>query len=516
MNLTTDAWIPIVWNGGKPGTVNLLEAFGRGHEIQDLAVRPHERIAVMRLLLCVAQAALDGPGNLDEWKLCRPRISPSAINYLDRWRRAFELLGDSERFLQLSNLRVTTSSADDEGEGNLTSKLDVALATGNNSTLFDNAGGAQRDFAPAELALMLVSFQCFSPGGRIGVAMWNGKQTPGRGSSNHAPCLAEGMLHTLLRGDNLLATLHSNLLNKEQIQQLFVQGSWGKPVWELRPLSLDDDKAVQNATRTYLGRLVPLARAIWLSAEGRSLVLANGLEYASYKEGWREPSATIITRTVKGQPRREVLRASTARAVWRELHALTVKGIGEKPGGPAALANLAGDEDDFDLWVGGLVASRAKLVDTTESVFHLPAAILTETSQRVYEDGVRHAEAVDRRLMGAVSVYHQQLGDKIDRPEMKDRQRQIQRQTAAQFWTDVEQVLPRLLEIAAAPSRLGLRGEWSKTLWGRAVWSAALEAYERTSPHGTPRQIQAYALGLQKFYASAGQGTAETEEEEES
>jgi CRISPR system Cascade subunit CasA len=60
MNLSTDAWIPIVWIEGKSGIVSLREAFERGHRIQDLAVRPHERIALMRLLICIAQAALDG------------------------------------------------------------------------------------------------------------------------------------------------------------------------------------------------------------------------------------------------------------------------------------------------------------------------------------------------------------------------------------------------------------------------------------------------------------------------
>ena len=44
MNLTTDDWIPIVWNNGNPGTVSLREAFERGEEVRDLAVRPHERI----------------------------------------------------------------------------------------------------------------------------------------------------------------------------------------------------------------------------------------------------------------------------------------------------------------------------------------------------------------------------------------------------------------------------------------------------------------------------------------
>ena len=106
------------------------------------------------------------------------------------------------------------------------------------------------------------------------------------------------------------------------------------------PKGLADAEAVRNANRTYLGRLVPLTRAIWLADDCRSLILANGLEYGSYAEdGWREPSATIVTRTVKGQPTRVVLPASIDKAAWRELHALTVKSVSQNTnGGPAAIA----------------------------------------------------------------------------------------------------------------------------------------------------------------------------------
>ena len=104
MNLTTEPWIPANWQDGTPATVTLREAFERGSEIQDLGVRPHERIALMRLLICVAQAALDGPAELDEWESCRPQIGPAAVDYLDRWQSAFELYGKDQRFLQVPNL----------------------------------------------------------------------------------------------------------------------------------------------------------------------------------------------------------------------------------------------------------------------------------------------------------------------------------------------------------------------------------------------------------------------------
>src|SRR5437667_4242497 len=82
MNLTIDPWIPIVWLNGRSGIVSLSDAYARGEEIRDLAVRPHERIAVMRLLICIAQVALDGPANRDDWKACQWKIAAAAVVYL--------------------------------------------------------------------------------------------------------------------------------------------------------------------------------------------------------------------------------------------------------------------------------------------------------------------------------------------------------------------------------------------------------------------------------------------------
>ncbi len=522
MNLTTEAWVPAVLRDGRPVSLSLCEVFERGHEVQDLAVRPHERIALMRLLICVTQAALDGPADHDEWKSCKPRIAPAVVDYLKRWQHGFELLGNGERFLQATDLKKPTNGSKADDEGNSTSKLDLALATGNNTTLFDNAGGSERAFAPGDIALMLLTFQCFSPGGTIGVALWNDTPTVGwtsypkerPGQSDHAPCLAGGMLHAMLRGDSLLDSVHRNLLTKRQAEHLYGGKSWGRPVWEMMPERSTDSLAVGNASRTYLGRLVPLTRAIWLANDRQSLTLANGLEYVPYPV-WREPSATIVTREVKGQPTRVVLAGSVDRAPWRVLHALTVKAVSQNSNsGPAALQNVS-DDEAFDLWVGSLVANKAKPVDTIESVLHVPAAMLGEPSQTAYEKGVRHAENTEFRVMRAVSVYHRELGDNLDRPEMKNRRQQIRHHAAAQFWTDVESAVPRLLDVAANPGSLGLNAEWHKTAWGRSVWRAALTAYERACPHETPRQIRAYALGLKALAAAPGEQPAVESEKED-
>ena len=381
MNLTTYPWIPVVWNDGRADLVSLREVFERGHEIRDLAVRPHERIALMRLLVCVAQAALDGPADYADWLTCRDRIPPAALDYLGQWKPAFELFGDGQRFLQVADLKPM--SAADDGEGSSTSKLDLALATGNNTTVFDNAGGTDREFTPAQLALALLAFQCFSPGGRIGVARWRGTLTVGEGSSNHAPCLPGGMLHGILRGNSLLETVHLNVLSKDSVEMFVPHGAWGRPIWERKPSSSGDAAAVTNATQTYLGRLVPLTRAACLDGERNAMTLANGLDYPAFPD-WREPTATIVVRERNGQPERVVMNASLDKAPWRELHALAVKRIGQDTnGGVVALQNLSCDRA-FDLWVGGLVADKAKLVDAMEAVFHVPAGMLTELCQHAY------------------------------------------------------------------------------------------------------------------------------------
>lgn len=162
--------------------MSLHEAFEHGGEIRDLTLRPHERIALMRLLICITQAALDGPEDYDDGTVYQPHMGQSVLVHLDRWHHTLELFGDGQRFVQVANLQV----AGEDDEGNSTSELDLALATGNNPMLFDHAGGSDRPFTPAELALMITTFQNFTPGGRIGVALWGGKDTPGKGSSEHA------------------------------------------------------------------------------------------------------------------------------------------------------------------------------------------------------------------------------------------------------------------------------------------------------------------------------------------
>lgn len=478
MNLTIDPWIPALRAQGRRELFSLQGLFAEAHEIRDLAVKPHERVALMRLLLCITQAALDGPANEGEWASCERLIQPRVRDYLATWKGAFELFGGGQRFLQFSSLKPGRES---DG-GNTITKLDLALASGNNSTLFDNLAGGERALETSWVACSLVTFQCFSPGGRIGVAKLNGKETRGNGSSNHAPCTPCSMVHTVIVGDHLLATIHRNLLAKDTVLDFYGASSWGKPVWELSCEHNQDTAAQSNATMTYLGRLVPLSRAIRLHEGGRALILANGLDYPVFP-AFREPTATVVKR----KDSLALLPASTSRSLWRQLSAISVLGRAgsHAAGGPLALNHVSGSADTT-VWVGALITDKAKIEDVIESTYSLPSGMFTELGRAAYERGVSHAEEWEAVLIQAVKTYGVSL--KLGAPA-DDRARR-------QFWTRIEQNLASLFALARDTD---LAADFPKTDWGRAVGAAALAAYEHSCPRHTPRQIEAYALGLRRL-----------------
>lgn len=475
MNLTTDSWIPAVDQNGSTKPYSLQDLFAQAHELRDLAVKPHERIALMRLLLCITQAALDGPEDEAEWEACRDLIQPRVDDYLKKWNTKFELFGDGERFLQVSNLKPTKVN----DYGNSATKLDISLAAGNNPTLFDNSAGEARSIASNRAALNLLTFQCFSPGGRIGVAKWQGKDTPGKGSSNHAPCVPSSMLHALLIGPTLLDTVHLNLLTKEIVRDVYSE--LGKPIWEQPLADASDQPGLNNASLTYLGRLVPLARCIALSEDGSSIILANGIDYPIFPS-FREATATIIQK----KDGLGLMPVSTGRSLWRQLAPVTIRrrSSNDNVSGPLALVHEI-TFSEVALWVGALVTDKAKIENVVEAYYRMPSSMLDTPGRFAYERGVQHAEKAEVILDMGVREYAKSLQARPSISKAKQN-----------FWTRTEQNLSALFDVARD---LTPEENLPSSRWGESVRNAALDAYERSCPRQTPRQVQAYALGLRRL-----------------
>lgn len=518
MNLVTEPWIPVLHRNGKRQLASLHQVFTEGRDYADFAVRPYERIALMRLLTAIAQSALDGPKDIGEWDTALNRLPDSAARYLNGSEDSFELFHAERPFLQLTKLTKPPKAGKDNDEGAVSSvsKLDVALATGNNTTLFDHGANSfdSRRFPAAALPLMLLTFQCFSPGGLIAQLQWDGRQTSK--SSKHAPCTPRSMLHTFVRRSNVLESVHANLLTKEDVAQHWGTDGWGQPVWEYMPSGWGDSVAIQNATHTYLGRLVPLSRFVQIKRDGTSVLLGNGFDYPSFPDVPAEASATVVL-TKKSELR--ALLSAGEKAIWRELSALIVRRKQNEIGGPLTLRNVL-ENVDFDIWVGAFLTSRASIEDTVESVLHVPGKIQSEIGRGVYDKEVKHAEFVANQLGWAVETWreHEDGGWKgrVEATKAQGKLREKLRAIATKhYWTSAETLRPLLLAHIETLGTTADAVEQSQVRWRKAVWAAAFDAYRLSCGQDTPRQIRAYALGMRRLTGESNKGKQDVEQEPE-
>jgi CRISPR system Cascade subunit CasA len=476
-NLANDPWIPAAELNGKDVLLSLHEVFARGHEIADLAVRPYERVSLMRLFSCIAHTALDGPKDEDDHESSNDRLPEAAAQYLVQWEESFELFHLEKPFLQMAGLQTNKRTP--------ASKLDFALSTGNNSTLFDNAAGASapRSFALERLSLTLLSYQCFSLGGTIGVGTIHEEATFGNGSSKDAPCSPSSALHAIIKEATLLGTILSNLLDYEQVSEHYgasLESILGRPVWENPPINFTEPEPKENAINTYLGRLVPMARSILLFDDCRFISLANGFTYQTFDEFPAEPTVSI---TLNQKQERYLLGFSQGKSFWRQLHALTIKRKVGSQGGSLALENLP-EGIPFDLWVGALCRKDAIVQDCIESVVHVPAGMLTDNGRATFEVEVEKAEHGQRVLSSATKTYRAEFHSKENFPMPM---------ASSYYWTGVEKNLYLLHQLIDASSAVAI--SVAKKLWREMLRSEALRAYELSCSTGGPRQLRAFAKG---------------------
>jgi len=531
MNVAFDPWIPVVTTAGKSDSASLYAVLAEGENFGDLAVRPHERVSLMRLFLCVAHAALNGPKDYPEW--CDvPRRLPGAVQmYLTDWKGSFDLFHETKPWLQVKELQGVGKSVEDHGKTSPVALLDSELATGNNSTLFDHQGSAKKRMVePERLALNLLTFQNFSSGGGSPVAQWEEKKTSQVGNPD-APCLSQSMAHCLLRGRSLSETIHLNLPTYERVGMVYQQYSYdkkkkkdlftevevGKPVWEFFPASPDDSVSITNATRTYLGRLVPISRWVRLIKKADQMRCCNGFKYDTYKDGFpAEPTAAV--RLIKKKDKkgaetteRRVVGVSPSRSTWRELSALLTKRAADGLGGPLAMENAPHDTE-YDFHVCAMTRDQASMDIGIESVFHVTPTF--QSNLAVYSAEVEWAEKTSRRLRSAVETYRTTVDadwtPRVNRTQAKDQGKLRNRvaQTAFLFyWTAVEKKLPLLMAHidaigtdVAMPTREG---------WRKMLFSTACEAYRSACGQEAPRHIRAFTKGWQRLTAKKNKPAAD-------
>lgn len=501
MNVAFDPWIPVVTATGKRKLASLSSVLAEGEKYADLAVRPHERVALMRLFLCVAHAALDGPKDYDEWEAVPQKLPEAAQKYLEKWKDHFELFHPERPWLQVAGLKPAKEN-DDKAFTPL-AKLDFAMASGNCSTLFDHDGAnnSNRQFNSAQMALGLIAIQNFSTCGLLSRPLWNGVATPD--SAKDALCIASSMFHVFLLGKNLLDTICINICDFEELARLFNGNDWlGRPVWEQMPKTA----AEITSTETLLGRLVPLSRAIRLFDGSSNMLYGEALRYPIFPDFPREFNTSVIINTSKKKEEKYIVGAKLNIRPWRQLDAILQYNIASKSISHALnLEHL--DGQPIDIWVGALIRNPGKqdILDSTESRFSISKELRTEAGCASYAAEVQKAQDVSKLLDVAVYLYRSEL-DPADGKGLGSA-------AMHHYWTTIETNVELLLNhIKVVGTEEAVP---TAQLWRNKLYNAARDAYRVACGQETSRQIKAFAKGWQKLTFTKDEPESDTTAAEE-
>lgn len=473
-NLIDEPWLPIA----DVGRVSLRQLF-TCPDYRALGGNPVQKIALLKLLLAIAQAACT-PEDEQEWRaLGAQGLAERCLAYLEHWYERFYLYGERP-FLQMPAI----SAAALQSYGAVLPEV----STGNTTVL--SQGQVERSLDDADKALLLVSLMGFALGGKKGdnsVVLTPGYVGKSK-SCKAGPAVAHmGLLHNFLLGSDLWQSLWLNLLTGEQLSQVnsFPQGLGVAP-WEQMPAG-EDCQVAQALRQSLMGRLVPLCRFCLLADDG--LHYSEGLAHPNYKEGVADPTVAI---DYSGKEPK-ALWSNPEKRPWRELTALLGFFAQQQSQGFQSWQIRAGLErardvtEVFAIWSGGLrVSSNAGEQyasgsdDFVESQVWLHGDMLGQswfTQLKAEMDALDElAKALYGRIIG---YFKEQLVDGS----------KLAGQGTHLFWQLCERDFQSLLDSCdqdeqSVANRRQLR---------RTFAAYAQQAYDRFCPKYTARQLDAWA-----------------------
>lgn len=482
LNLCTDPWLPVRLCSGDFVRVSLEDFFSELKEISDLILAAHERISIMRLLICIAQRAINGPCDREEWDECKELFASKAVQYLKEWRHAFNLIGEDGAFLQPSG--VEANKTEDWKD---LSAISMSSAEGNTPSLFDNSAGSKRGVELYQIAIDLLTFQNFAPGGTIGVTMWAGKQTGKKSPDSAAggPCSPSSAVHLFVCGENMLETIWYNLCTCDEFEHY--RNGMGRPVWEQMPNSFADIESIDNATTTYLGRLVPLSRIVKVSLDGEKCLVAKGLLFPVWSDDKKllfyESSMSIVT---EKDGNRKIVGADIDRAMWRNLPSILHRFSQDYK----SFSSLGEQElpNHYGIWIGALVLDQAKVLGTMEDYYeHLDRCCVGISADKRQATLMQMSDKGLFLIKKALISYYSYQGSSFDN------KKQVFAQTERIFWNQLTAHKKTYLNCLSVHDMFSDEFKNNKLLWANIIQRAAGYTFDMYAPHLTERQLASWA-----------------------
>lgn len=375
-NLIDEPWIPIA----DVGRVSLGQLFANP-DCRALGGNPVQKIALMKLLLAIAQAAATPDDEAGWLAMSAADLAGRCSVYLKQWHHRFYLFGDAP-FLQMPAI----ARAQLKSYGTVLAEV----ATGNTTVL--SQGQQERTLDDADKALLLLVQMGFALSGKkadnsvVLSTGYTGKQNDkGKAASGKTgPSMGfMGLLHNFVLGETLWQTLRLNLLTQQDIEQcgLYPAGLGDAP-WQTMPQGECCDTARRHQ-QSLMGRLLPLSRFCLLAESG--LHYSEGIAHPDYKSGGIDPSIAINR---KGKDPK-VLWVNPSKRPWRELTGL--------------LGFLAVAQSEFDCLQLRLGTERAKLTDS-------PVAIWSGGLRVSSNAGEQYVSGDDDYVESTIWLHTQDLG----------------------------------------------------------------------------------------------------------
>lgn len=487
-NLVDEAWLPV----SPKGLASLKEIF-QNPELAALTGPPHKKIALLKLLLAVAQAAIT-PEDDEEWlSLGKDGLGRAVAGYLDKHHDLFYLYGPRP-FLQMPLEKARLSSF---------GIIQPEIATGNNPRLTHMQ--CEQPLSDAEKAQLLVTVLSMCMGGKGGRGdnSFSFSKTITKKSPRPGPGLGFlGYLHTFLKGSSILETVWLNLLTKEHIEGLAIYPEGlGVAPWEEMPRS-EDCEIAERLKNSLMGRLVPLARFCLLGND--KLHLTEGIAYPGHKDGIWDPSVSGNSAEFK------VLWTNPDMRPWRTLAARlsVLQADSATPDYecfqirgclPRALnANL----QSLGIWSGGIrVRSNSGeqflsgTDDILQSEIRLTPAHLGSSWHAELASQMEWLNHLNKMLYGCVMAYSQDMvavgkkdNDSAGPSKAKSSKNvpdHLAKSASAYFWEKGEKLFPELLLACHdLTRRSGIREKYANLVE---------DAYNLACPACTARQIEAWA-----------------------
>lgn len=472
-NLIDEPWIPVADVGG----VSLGQIFSNP-EYRSLGGNPVEKIAVIKLLLAIGQAATELPDEQAWQALNEIALAGQCRAYLEKWHDRFYLYGERP-FLQMPAI----SAAKKQSYGAVLPEV----ATGNTTVLSQIQ--QEKHLADADRALMLVVLMGFSFGGKKAdnsVILTGGYKGKSK-TAKPGPSIAfKGLLHNFVIGETIWQTLRLNLLTDEDLHgsNMFPQGLGTAP-WESMPTGEDCNVAI-GLKQSLTGRLVPLSRFCLLSEEG--IHYSEGLAHLNYQEGMVDPSVAVDA----SKKKIKVLWSDPEKRPWRQLAAL-LGFIGHGQGSydclqlRLALPRARRTLQTFAVWSGGLQVSSnsgEQYVSGDDDFVDSEVWLHSEDTNDIWfaqlQQEMKDMEDVAKKTYSCIRRYYTKL---------KAEGNKLAGQGTGIFWQLCERNFQALVDVCDQ----GAESENARWKLRRNFAAAAFKVYDQFCPNDTARQLDAWA-----------------------